>query len=145
MRQALPVELIDETIQTLALLLPRAKGESKYWFQKVRRRYPEAVDARAADLEPIPGGRAQHRYPYWHDRLSIIQKAYDESEPKDLFQWWHDRRKKVQWYTFWVALVILILTVVFGLIQSITQVMQVYAAFHSMQNESVPFASRHDL
>lgn len=61
----------------------------------------------------------------------MIQKAHDESEPKALPQWWNGRRKKVQWYTFWAAILILVLTIVFGMIQSVNGIMQVYAAYHS--------------
>jgi hypothetical protein len=35
-------------------------------------------------------------------------------------QWWFDRRNKFEWATFWTAVVVFILTVVFGLIASIT-------------------------
>lgn len=126
----LPQDLLYETLQTLALLLPRAKRDSKDWFGKVQRRYPDALDAKVSDLALLPGGRSQRSYSYWHERLSIIQKAYDDSEPKTLRQWWNDRRKKVQWYTFWVAILILMLTIIFGMIQSVTGIMQVYVAYH---------------
>ena len=33
-------------------------------------------------------------------------------------------RKRVQWYTFWIAAVVLILTVFFGFIQSVSGVVQ---------------------
>lgn len=117
-------------MQTLAFLLPRAKGECKNWFHKVQRRYTDVLDSKVSDLALLPGGRYQKSYPYWHDRLSVIKSAYDESEPKALAQWWNDRRKKVQWYTFWVAVLILVLTIVFGMIQSVTGIMQVYVAYH---------------
>ena len=129
----LPTALIEETLQTLALLLPRAKGECKTWFRKIQRRYPSALDSKAGDQGLASGGRMQGSYVYWHDRLCVIQKAYDDSEPKALPQWWNDRRKKVQWYTFWVAILILVLTIVFGVIQSVTGVLQVYAAYHPVQ------------
>ena len=67
-------------------------------------------------------------YKYWNERLEIIVEAYNKSEPKALPQWWNDRRNKVQWYTFWIAALILLLTIVFGFIQSITGILQVYFA-----------------
>ena len=75
-----------------------------------------------------PRGRAFDRYKYWSERLEIIVEAYNKSEPKALPQWWNDRRNKVQWYTFWTAALILLLTIVFGFIQSITGILQVYFA-----------------
>ena len=103
----LPQNLLHETLQTLALLLPRSKGDCRDWFQRVERRNPDTLDAKVSDLAQLSGGRSQKSYTYWHERLTIIQRAYDESEPKALPQWWNDRRKKVQWYTFWVAILTL--------------------------------------
>ena len=133
----LPHDLLHETLQTLALLLPRANGDCKKWFQRVQGRCPDTLDAKVSDLALLSGGRSQSSYIYWRERLSIIQRAYDESEPKALPQWWNDRRKKVQWYTFWVAILILILTLLFGMIQSVTGIMQVYVAYHPTPSRSI--------
>ena len=75
-----------------------------------------------------PKDRKLEDYHFWRERLETIVEAYDSSEPKALPQWWNDRRNKVQWYTFWTAVLILLLTIVFGLIQSITGILQVYYA-----------------
>ena len=101
----------------------------------MNKRYPDTIDLEAADLALGSYGRVQARFPYWHERLSIIQRNFDDAEPKGLSQWWHDRRKKVQWYTFWVAILILVLTIIFGLIQSITGVLQAYAAYHPVSSD----------
>ena len=77
-----------------------------------------------------PRDRTFDSYRYWKERLEIIVEAYNKSEPKALPQWWNDRRNKVQWYTFWIAALILLLTIVFGFIQSITGILQVYYASH---------------
>jgi len=69
-------------------------------------------------------------FKYWHDRLVILKEAFDNTEPKGVMQWWFDRRKRVQWYTFWVAVLVLILTVFFGVVQSIEGGIQAYAALH---------------
>jgi hypothetical protein len=58
----------------------------------------------------------------------ILEEAFDRSEPANIAPWWYDRRKKVQWYTFWVAILVLILTIMFGLIQSITGIIQAWAS-----------------
>lgn len=123
---SLPEKLIVETLQSLTLLIPRANVDCKRWFAK----NAENIDGGAGDVEPLRWARLPEKYKYWGQRLEIIRLAYDASEPKDLGQWWRDRRNKVQWYTFWVAILILVLTIVFGLIQSITGVMQVYYAAH---------------
>jgi hypothetical protein len=122
--------LLDETLLTLGLLLPRANRECRRWYEKARKRYPGTLDLEAGNQELGHQGRAIGKYKYWNERLSIIKTAYDESEPKNVSQWWVDRRKKVQWYTFWVAVMVLLLTIIFGLTQSITGILQVYVAYH---------------
>lgn len=57
----------------------------------------------------------------------MLKQAFDETQPKTMRQWWYDSRNGVQWYTFWVAMLVLVLTVVFGLVQSIEGALQVYA------------------
>lgn len=71
-----------------------------------------------------------HHYPCWHERLATIQKLCENATPPGIVQWWYDRRDRVQWATFRVALVVLALTTVFGFISSVTGVMQVYAIYH---------------
>ncbi len=65
--------------------------------------------------------------------LVVLKQVFDEATPQTLTQWWFDRRNGVQWYTFWVAISVFCLTMIFGLIQSITGIMQVYAAFHTVK------------
>jgi hypothetical protein len=119
---------IDETLQTIALLLPRSNTDCRSWFEK--RVKQSSIDPEILNLDAAP--RDINRYVYWHDRLLILQEAFDDAEPSSLSQWWFDRRKKVQWYTFWVAIVILLLTIVFGLIQSITGIVQAWASVKSL-------------
>ncbi|KAL6714599.1 hypothetical protein ACLMJK_008024 [Lecanora helva] len=133
----LPDRLLLETLQSLALLIPRAKRDSKAWFDRARTESTTFIDKHAGDVPQDPSwARSPENYKYWGQRLIAIKEAYDASEPKDLGQWWHDRRRKVQWYTFWVAILVLILTIVFGLIQSVTGIMQVYYTTHPVQQPS---------
>lgn len=67
-------------------------------------------------------------YQYWHERLLAIQTKYNQSTPSSLRQYWYDRRNEVQWATFWMGLLVVILTVVtvvFGIIQCVTGILQV--------------------
>jgi hypothetical protein len=85
------------------------------------------------DLELAMGKQASfdlNKYRYWHRRLQAIQAAYDKSTPRSLRQWWFDRRDRVIWATFWLAFIVFTLTVFFGVIQSVTSILQVYAAYH---------------
>jgi Ni/Fe-hydrogenase subunit HybB-like protein len=84
----------------------------------------------AADQKPGDLGHSVTTYKYWHNRVAEISEAFDKSQPRDIGGWWMDRRNTVQWYTFWIAALALLLTVVFGLIQSITGIILAYAAYH---------------
>ena len=75
-------------------------------------------------------GRLPRTYKYWGERLSIIKNALDEAEPTTLYQWWTDRRKGVQRWTFWLAASALLLTLLFGFAQTLLTAFQVYLIYH---------------
>lgn len=126
-----PPNFIDETLRTLALLFPQYDKPTKKWFGKLQK----ALDL---DSQVIRCGqlRTEQRqienFPCWHDRLVIFKQVFDEAEPNTLLQWWHDRRNRVQWYTFWIAVMVLGLTIFFGLVQSVEGALQVYVASHPL-------------
>lgn len=121
-----PPDFLDETLRTLYLLYRPLE------VRKARRNRKYMESRLDADLELAMGQRAVfelRNFPYWHERLWEIQKMYDSKTPSGLAQWWFDRRDRVQWATFWTAFLVFVLTVIFGVISSVTGVMQVYAAF----------------
>ena len=133
-RPLLPPAFVEETLSTLALLLPEYEHDVQTWFesvQKNRRKLGKTpLDALARENKQLKAEERQiENFVYWHDRLVILKQVYDEAEPQNMRQWWHDRRKRVQWYTFWVAAMVLSLTVFFGLVQSIEGALQVYITF----------------
>ena len=125
-----PEDFLNETLLTLALLLPRANKDCKRWLSKARKRCSGVIDAEVAEQSLGHQGRLVRTYDYWHDRLVVLAEAFDKTEPKGLSQWWADKRKRVQWFTFWIAVTVLILTIIFGLIQSVTGILQVYVAYN---------------
>ena len=124
-----PDGLIEETIRTLALLFPNTDKNTKRWFRRMC--VEHNLDSKVMKCGRL---RAEDRhvenFEFWHDRLIILKQVFDEAEPGTISQWWYDRRKRVQWYTFWVAAVVLALTIFFGLVQSIEGALQVYKAYH---------------
>jgi len=113
----------------LALLFPK-------WDRQTRTWYTQEASLRGLDTEVVEVGhldadqRQIENFSYWHDRLIVLKQVFDEARPNTLGQWWNDRRNGVQWYTFWVAILVLALTIFFGLVQSIEGALQVYKAFH---------------
>jgi hypothetical protein len=47
--------------------------------------------------------------------------------------WWFDRRNRFEWAAFWTAIVIFFMTLIFGVISSVTGIMQVLIGFRSLQ------------
>ncbi|KAK5658488.1 hypothetical protein OQA88_1878 [Cercophora sp. LCS_1] len=124
-----PDGFIRETLMTLALLFPKYDGPVRTWYRAQAARH--GLDYEAVEVgHLVTDDRQVEKFLYWRDRLVVLKQAYDEARPLTIGQWWHDRRNGVQWYTFWVALWVLFLTIFFGLVQSIEGAMQVYAAFH---------------
>jgi len=124
-----PAGFIEETLRTLALLFPQTDKDTRHWSKKLIA--SRLVDRRAFKCERLTtADRQTGKFIFWQERLVILKQFFDEAEPKTLSQWWHDRRKGVIWYTFWVAAVVLLLTVFFGVVQCVEGGLQVYKAFY---------------
>ncbi|PMD40618.1 hypothetical protein L207DRAFT_554320 [Hyaloscypha variabilis F] len=108
-----PKGFIDETLRTLALLFPQSDKESV--------RLCGSLGAHGRHIEI---------FTYWHDRLVVVKQAFDEVEPGTLAHLWNDRRRPVQWYTLWTAVLVVLLTIFFGFVQCIEGAFQVYKAYN---------------
>ncbi|KAK2616510.1 hypothetical protein QQS21_000553 [Conoideocrella luteorostrata] len=125
----LPKGAIDETLNTLALLFPKWDNDTRSWFRDEAS--TRDLDTCVLEIGHLDADKRQiENFVYWHDRLVMLKQVFDEARPSTLQQWWNDRRNGVQWYTFWVAVLVLLLTVFFGLIQSIEGALQAYKAFN---------------
>ncbi|PLN80489.1 hypothetical protein BDW42DRAFT_186068 [Aspergillus taichungensis] len=119
-----PPGFLEETIRTIALLFPAAHLECRQWLQGAQGR--ENVGLEAGLLLRAP--RDLRNYRYWGQRLRELKDEYDRTEPTTIRQWVLDKRKPNQRYTFWIAVAALALALVFGLIQSVTGIVQAVAA-----------------
>ncbi|KAJ6437088.1 putative transcriptional regulatory protein [Purpureocillium lavendulum] len=101
-QQLYPPGFIEETLRTLALLLPQNDAQTRRWIQAIL--VSTDLDKNIYKCGSL---HAQERrfdqFPFWHDRLVDLKQVFDDSSPQTLLQWWWDRRNGVQWYTFWVA------------------------------------------
>ena len=115
--------VIDETISTLRLLFPEWDSRTSKFLQ------------RAEQSNLAEPHISKHMYlsdfHHWQDRLSEICFEY-QSPPANWRQIWTDRRNRLQWYTFWLAIAIFIMTFVFGLISTITAGLQTHYAHESL-------------
>lgn len=116
-----PAAFLRETAETMALLFPLAEKSHKNWHRGVKKRADVDVEAGVAANAP----RNLDHFYYWRERLDAIQNHYDQTSPKKLRQWVHDRRDSNRFYTFWLAVTAIVLTLLFGLIQSVTGIIGV--------------------
>jgi hypothetical protein len=139
----LPEGLVDETLSTLALLLPSYDRQTCKWFKKL---------PSAPSIDPLvircghlkTDDRQIERFRFWHDRLVILKQAFDEAEPRKLSQWWYDRRRGAVWFGFWNAVAILVLTaltLIFGLVQCVESGIQVWASMKALSQIPPPSGS----
>jgi hypothetical protein len=128
----LPKDVLEETELTLRLLLkPNELGSASHNYRLAQKAHIDLELGlnRAAPLD-------LKSYPIWGHRLAEVQKRYNAAVPELASQWWYDRRQKREWATFWVAFVVFVLTVVFGLISTAIGGLQVYAAFRAIPTGS---------
>ncbi|KAI1329214.1 hypothetical protein F5Y16DRAFT_114780 [Xylariaceae sp. FL0255] len=138
-----PDQFVNETLRTLALLFPQAEfgssrrgaNRKRAWFQKLCSESTSClVDSRATLCGNLrTEDRQIERFTYWRDRLIMIKQVYDDATPHTIKQWWYDRRNGERWFTFWVAVTVLVITIVLGVIQSVASLLQVYKAFYPTQ------------
>lgn len=123
-----PKGFLDETRRTLSLMLPVADKASMKWF--VSEQHKRGLDAAAGDCRHL---RATQRniqdFNFWRDRLIITKEAFDTSQPSGFMQFWRDDRNRLQWWTFWIAMTVFLLTLI-GVVES---ALQVYKAYYPTQ------------
>ena len=117
-----PEGFLEETIKTIHLLFPITRYKIKRRVEKLAVKIWEAdVEAQIYALEPLD----LNEYPFYHERLLEIQRRYDDSKPRTLKQLYFDKRHPIERTTLLVALLVLLLTIIFGVIQSVTGILQV--------------------
>lgn len=127
-RLLFPDGFVEETRRTLTLLLPSGP-ETRKWFRKQQTAKNYILDPKVIECGRLKADDRQiEKFRFWRDRLVILKQVFDEAKPGNISQWWWDRRNWVQWYTFWVAVIVLFLTFFFGLIQCVEGGIQVYKA-----------------
>ena len=129
----LPKVLVDETIRSVSLLIPPVLGTPNPWFQQQRKKYL-LIDAQAGVCDRLNSSeRRIEKFTYWRDRIVLLKRTFDEKEPGNLEQLWWDDRRKTQWFTFWVAVLVFVVTVFFGVVQSVAGVVQAWASVRSLK------------
>src|SRR5271155_1588790 len=113
--QVFPKDLLQETLRTLDLLFPFGEERAEKWLEANHQPFHRSSSSsyrkpRATDLT---------EFFYWRKQLVELYDVFQQS-PETILQMWHDRRNPMQWWTFWLAALIAVLTVLFGVISSYT-------------------------
>ncbi|KAI1296112.1 hypothetical protein F5Y03DRAFT_296683 [Xylaria venustula] len=114
-------EFIEETLATIDLLIPFTKASCNGWLAVEIKRLGLDQNIMHRDTPMMQ----KSRYPFWQDKLLVIEENFEKSKPRSFLQWWHDTRDMQQWWGFWLVVTGIFLTVLFGLIQSVTGIIQV--------------------
>ncbi|KAH8646070.1 hypothetical protein BGZ60DRAFT_438333 [Tricladium varicosporioides] len=124
--ELIPNAVIDEYIKTMNMLFPSWDMKTQEYLKKKKQTF---------GMEPpvdYPGTLYLSDFCVWQSRLATIYAEFC-SPPPSMTQLFNDRRNVLQWYTFWFAVMILILTVVFGVISSVFGGIQTRFAYLSLQ------------
>ncbi|OBS20447.1 hypothetical protein FPOA_06816 [Fusarium poae] len=126
-------DFIDETLATSHLFFPKPPHGYSYsdyitWFKNKQGK----IETWQRSL-PSPNNPAVSRlytaYPVWNQRLAWVLEASKNQPNMGLRRIWYDDRDLSLWWTRWALITAVFLTILFGLIQSITGIIQVvYAA-----------------
>ncbi|KAK3321727.1 hypothetical protein B0H66DRAFT_531095 [Apodospora peruviana] len=107
-------QLVQETLDTLALLIPANKHCRRWYNWSVyQSRRPDgklALDRTAGQRADV--SRRVGHYSYWRPRLLELEKTFDSASPRTLVGWYHDRRNKREFATFWTACAAVVLAII---------------------------------
>jgi len=102
---------------------------------KTSKRVRRIVEKHEVDIEAQIENREKFQlstYVFYGGRLAEVQRRYNAARPHALKQWWYDRRETSDWATLWIAALVLILTILFGIVTIILGSLQVYASFRAI-------------
>jgi hypothetical protein len=125
-RSILPKTLLKETLLSLNLLFPHWDTLTDSFMLQHDQTFH--LEGPFGDNRPSNLANFNH----WRNRLLELHQIF-HSPPVGWTQIWADRRNPLQWYTFWIAIVILVLTIIFGIISSVTAIIQTWLAYESVR------------
>jgi hypothetical protein len=122
----LPRSIAEETLLSLRILFPNWNIATEKFLR--RSRNLQLHDS----LFEYPCNAHLDQFYHWRGRISRLHLEFRSPGPsfKNL---WFDRRNRLQWYTFWFAVAIFIVTIVFGVITIILTALQTRYTYQSLQ------------
>lgn len=132
-----PDDFVKETLENLQLLFPSNDSKTQKWLKEVERPGPRPIFDRGLRkvgyIVPKDPARRLSHFKYWGERLEALhQNVGLHTHSRFEFVKILRDRKDPNWLTAWAAVIAALLTVFFGLVQSIDGVIQVYKAYHQV-------------
>ncbi|KAI1410523.1 hypothetical protein F5Y13DRAFT_181228 [Hypoxylon sp. FL1857] len=123
-------EFISETINSILLFFPVDRHDYRAWLRG-NDGLTDWQQALVKDYSEQPSSREVADYPTWGHRLTRVIETSNNEGAWSFRRWWYDTRNESLWWTRWSLITALFLALVFGLIQSITGIIQVVYASRS--------------
>jgi hypothetical protein len=132
--EIIPNTVIDEYLTTINFLFPCWDIKTQEYLKRKQQAF------RLEGPVGYPGPLHLSDFHFFRDRLSTLYTEFI-SPPPSMTHLFNDRRNVLAWYTFWFAVLVVVLTIVFGMISSVTACLQTRYAYEALHlaMESVAF------
>ena len=119
----LPVNLVEETIDTLNLLFPPYDPPTNKFLCKEKKRFNNLG---LCGRDPVTDLR---KYSYWRNELYDLIQVFEEP-PQQWWQLWRYRRNKAEFAQFWIAVLV-------GIFTMITIPTSIISAYYTFQQADI--------
>lgn len=119
-----------ETLKTIELLFPCADPKSSRFIEQFQKQHNLDEEFPKSYIAPPT---SDDDFQFYRAKLAILFDELQHTGPTSISQLWRDRRNKQQWLTFWVGVLVFILTIFFGAISAVTSIMQTDLAYRSLR------------
>ncbi|KAF8243153.1 hypothetical protein K440DRAFT_637770 [Wilcoxina mikolae CBS 423.85] len=128
---------LRETQQTLNLIFPAWDADSTAYLRRLKKESGVDLDPSFGNVAHMPYTFSPSSFQFYGTRLEALKEALSSTKKVSTKQLWFDRRNRQAWCTLWVAVVVFVLTVIFGIISSVTSIMQVDIALKTARAAGV--------
>ncbi|KAL2270850.1 hypothetical protein VTJ83DRAFT_221 [Remersonia thermophila] len=134
-RGILPDGLIEETLETMNLLIPIESAACNKWLKRQTQKHGLDDPLHFRDYRNGSPDRDVERFRYWRERLLKLSDVFMRTKPQSPIGWWYDDRDKGYWWNYWLVFGALACTVLFGLLSVILGFLQLDVAKKQLNSE----------
>lgn len=84
----------------------------------------------------LPPTQLFDEYPIWGDRLRMLKAYMDSQKPKGIRGLWQDKRDGLQWYTFWLVVIVGSASVFLSALSLVASVLQTVGTYRGLEQAS---------